>query len=151
MLIFTLQQNYSPIHNLLAITVVSIGLLTYLAVTKGVYKNSLPNYLELFFLCNLGLTSAAVQFELANGNQGRQSGVPIKISTGVIFFVFTGIIFFHAPRRLLQTTFGAKMKNSIMTLISLKKKVSRDIQLPPCSAPQVTSTLIELKEPLLEY
>ena len=151
LLIFTLKQNYSPIHNLLAITVVSVGLLTYLAMIKGVYKNSLPNYLELFFLCNLGLTSAAVQFELANDSQGRQSRVPIKISTGVTIFVFAGVIFFHTLRRLLQTTFGAKMKNNIMTLISLKKKVSRDIQLPPCSAPQVTSTLIELKEPLLEY
>ena len=43
------------------------------------------------------------------------------------------------------------MKNNVMKLISLKKSVSRDIELPPNSVPQVTSTLIELKEPLLEY
>jgi hypothetical protein len=146
LLIFTL---YSPIHNLLAITIVSFGLLAYLAATKGVYKNSLPNCLELFFLCNLGLTSAAILFELANDHQGKHSGVPITISTGFTMFVFVGIIIFHMVRRLLQTTFGATTKTTIMTLISLKK-VSRDTQPPPCSAPQVTSTLIELKEPLLE-
>ena len=150
LLTFTLHRCYSSIPSLLAITVVSIGLLAYLAATKGVYKNSLPNYLELFFLCNLGLTSTAVLFELANDSQGKQSGVPITISTGFTSFVFTGIIFFHTLRRLSQTTFGDKMKNTIVTLISLKRKVSRDTQSPPCSAPQVTCTLIELKEPLLE-
>ena len=150
LLTFTLHRCHSSIPSLLAITVVSIGLMTYLAATKGVYKNSLPNYLELFFLCNLGLTSTAVLFELANDSQGKQSGVPITISTAFTIFVFTGIIFFHTLRRILQTTFGDKMKTTIVTLISLKRKVSRDTQSPPCSAPQVSCTLIELKEPLLE-
>ena len=148
---FTLNRNYSPTYNLLAVTVVSVGLLTYLATTKGIYKNSLPNYLELFFFCNLSLTSAAVQFELANDSHGQHSGVPIKISTGVTVLVFVGIIFFHILRRILWTSFGAKIQNSIMRWISLKRNApSDDIQLPLCSTPQVTSTLIELNEPLLE-
>ena len=62
-------------------------------------------------------------------------------------FIFVGIIFFH----ILKTSLGARMKNNVMRQISLKKSVSRDIQLPPNSVPQVTSTLNELKEPLLEH
>ena len=37
LVIFTLNRNYSPTHNLLAVVVVSVGLLTYLATTKGIY------------------------------------------------------------------------------------------------------------------
>ena len=151
LMIFSFNQIRSPTPNLLAITVVSVGLLTYMAATKGVYKNSLPNYLEVFFLCNLGLTSAAVQYELVNNSHGQHSGVSIKISSGAAIFVFVGIIFFHILRRILQTPFGAKMQTNVMRLVCLKRKVSRDTQLPHCITPQVTSTLIELKEPLLEY
>ena len=73
LIVFTLKLNDSPTHNLFAITVVSFGLLTYFAAIKGVYKDNLPNYLELFFLCNLGLTSAAIQFELANDKHEQHS------------------------------------------------------------------------------
>ena len=146
LMIFTLKRNTSPIHDLFAIMVISFGLLTYLAATRGIYKNTFPNYLELFFLCNLGLTSAAVQYEFASN---AHSSVSIKLSTGVTALVFVGIIAFHALRQILKIPFGARMQNNVMRLISLKKEVSRDIQLPPGSA-QVTSTIIELKEPLIE-
>ena len=146
-LLFVFILSATPSHNIFAITVVLFGLLTYFAMIQGVYKESLPNCLELFFLCNLGLTSAAIQFELANDRHEQHS---ITISTGITAFVFSGVVFFHVVRRILQTSLGARMKDNAMRIIRIKKTVSRVTQLPPNSAPQVTNTVIELKEPLLE-
>ena len=81
--LFMLTMNRTITSNLLVTTVVSVSLLAYFAGAKGitVYKNRLPNCLEVMFLCNLALTSAAVQYELANN--GQHSSLPINISTGV--------------------------------------------------------------------
>ena len=148
-LVFSLNRNSNPTHNLLAITVISFGLLTYFAGTKGIYKNKIHNYLEVIFLCNLGLSSAAVQYKLANG--GKHSTVPVNISTGVTIVLFVGIVFYHVQRQVLRTTLGSTLKQKISKLIILKKETPSDLQMQvPIVSANVTSTVVELKEPLLE-
>ena len=147
---FSLNRNNNPTHNLLAITVISFGLLTYFAGTRGIYKNKTHNYLEVIFLCNLGLSSVAVQYELANG--GKHSPVPVNISTGVTIVLFVGIIFYHVQRQVLHTTFGSVLKKKITKLITvLKNETPSDVQTQALIvSANVTSTVVELKEPLLE-
>ena len=146
---FTMNRGSNPTRNLLAITVISFGLLTYFAGTKRVYKNKIPNYLEVIFLCNLGLTSAAVQFELANGSE--HSSVPVNISTGFTVVVFLGITFYHAQRQVSCTTLGSKLKMKVINLITLGSETLSGPQVQDFSTNlKVTSTVVELKEPLLE-
>ena len=127
------------------ITVISFGMLTYFAGTRGVYKSNIPNCLEVFFLCNLGITSAAVQYELEHDD--KRSNVSINISVGLSFALFVGIIMFHALRRFLRTTFGERLKLKMADLRN--NGTSNDINLQALTA-EITTSSVELKEPLIE-
>ena len=55
LIIFSMNRSNNPTNNLLAIIVVMVGLLTYFASTRGIYRNKLHNHLEAFSFCNLVL------------------------------------------------------------------------------------------------
>ena len=63
---FSVNQHNNLSINLLAIITVSVLLLGWLSSAHWVYESPLNNFLEIFFLCNVIVTSAAVSFNLYN-------------------------------------------------------------------------------------
>ena len=105
--------------SLLIITIFSMALQAWLCLTKWVYEDFINNCLEMVFLFNLGLTSAAILFEYSI-HKSRHSSIVIYISTGVTFVIFVGIIIYHALMRLISTRAGAKLKKRVISFRSKK-------------------------------
>ena len=159
--------------NLTAIVTVSIVLLGWLSSANWVYESPLNNLLEILFLANLGLTSAAVSFNIFNGKNGPAA---IYLSTSITFVVFIFIILHHIHRRLVLTKLGSKLTIKVLRAIPLKSgsKANEvddtiecsDMILSVSSHTEVSSTMVdldqsfkpmcnsynshELKEPLLD-
>ena len=170
---FSVNQHNNLSINLLAIITVSVLLLGLLNSShSGVYESALNNFLEVFFLCNIIITSAAVSFNLYNQ---RSSPVAIYLSTSVTLVIFVAIIAYHALRQLQLTRFGSKLKvkllNSLPLPPLLKCHVATELDFPvetrqssesySRSCAELTSQATpqggyksynsyELKEPLLE-
>ena len=115
---FSLNQSNKPTINLFIIIVVVSTLLIWLQFTGLVYKSLLNNFLELFFLFNLSLTSIATLFDVSDGSS---TPTVIYISTGTAFVVFVGIILYHAVRRLLLFQVGAKLTKFIQAAFTMRK------------------------------
>ena len=148
--IFSLNRSNDPAVNLLCIIVFLVILLAWLYVSGWIYESMLNNFLELTFLLNLTLTSAAALFELSNQ---KHSPTVIYTSTGIAFMVFVGIVIYHAQRQLRLTVKGAKLTSKLTKLLCSKKDEDvEEVQLQ-CkleSPPQVMCTVVELTQPLLE-
>ena len=146
----TFQSNHLPV-NPLSIIIISIALIGWLSLAKGVYESSLNNFLELMFLSNLAITSAVVLVDR------QHTKVAIYISTGTAFITFVCIILYHVVKQLLLTRLGSKIKGRIQSIPSLiKSKVgdtaSNNLALGGSHGKThtaVTSTTVELKAPLL--
>ena len=150
---FSLNHSNNPSINILIIGVTSTLLLLWLFLSGGVFQSKINNRLEIFFLCNLIITSFATQFERSNK---IFSPVVIHVSTGIAFVVFVGIILYHAQKQLLLTKAGTKMKK-LFKVIHFKwdsrvetddnnlQSTSKDASLN-----KVSCTVVELAEPLLE-
>ena len=146
---FSTFQSINTSINLLTIILLSFALIGLFSLVKGVYESSLNNFLEIAFLCNLGMTSAAVLFDK------RNTKVAVSISTCIAFTIFICIIIYHAQRRLLVTKCGSKLKEVMLAKFIKKgrENFNRDILTPLESVGRqlsVASTIVELKEPLLE-
>ena len=160
LVVFAYNQSLQPSINTGAIIFVSFGILTYFAVTKGMYRDKLPNYLEAFFMCALGLTAAAVQHDqAAKSNQQYVNPLPINISAGLTFTVFVGILIYHTFRQLQRISSFGQLYEGIVDSLSqgLKKSISvvaasRNVELHRVDGNPVgvTTTTVELKEPLID-
>lgn len=106
---FSVNRNNNPTTNLFMIMLFSMFLLVWLYFTRWVYKQFLNNCLEMFFLCNLSITSTAMLFQFSNNHC---SPVVILVSSGVTCILFSGIVFYHAQQQLFRTRAGAKLKKS---------------------------------------
>jgi hypothetical protein len=176
LIIFSVNQSNNLSINLLAIITVSVVLLGWLSSANWVYASPLNNFLEIIFLGNLGLTSAAVLFNVSNG---KSSPVAIYLSTSIAFTLLTFIIFYHIYQRLVLTKLGSKLTVKIMRVIPFKNiainsnDTSDTVELPDmiplasgADRNKVSSTMVdldqsssnvydsynarELKEPLLD-
>ena len=170
---FSVNHSNNLSINLLAIVTVSILLLGWLSSANWVYESPLNNFLEILFLANLGLISAAVSFNIFNGNY---SPAAIYLSTSIAFVVFIFIILYHVHRRLVLTKLGSKLTVKVLRAIPLKRAskanetddtVEFSDMIPSVSShTDVSSTMVdldqsfkpmcnsynlhELKEPLLD-
>ena len=150
--LFSTFQSSNSFHNLLFIIVISIALIGWLSLAKGVYESSLNNFLELMFLSNLAITSAVVLVDR------QHTKVAIYISTGTAFITFVCIILYHVVKQLLLTKLGSKVKDRLLSASLFIKYKSRDIVDNDLALKQshgqthtaVTSTTVELRESLLE-
>ena len=146
----TFQSSHLPV-NPLSIIIISIALIGWLSLAKGVYESSLNNFLELMFLSNLAITSAVVLVDR------QHTKVAIYISTGTAFITFVCIILYHIVKQLLLTKLGSKVKGVLQSFpLLIKSKVGdivdNDLALRQSHGQThtaVTSTTIELKAPLL--
>jgi hypothetical protein len=123
-----LNQHNNISINLLAIITVSILLLGWLSSAHLVYESTLNNFLEIFFLCNITITSVAVLFNLCNQTN---SPVAVYLSTSVTLVVLVAIILHHALRQLQLTKFGSKLKEKVLNTLPpfLKRYVATQTEL----------------------
>ena len=148
LVVFALNKNSSSNVNLICITVFSFVLLAWLYLTGWIYESLLNNCLELVFLLNLGLTSSATLF------YRNPSTAVICTSTGIAFITFVGIIFYHIQQWIFLSRYGKKLKKKLckfrFTKCADHEGGTTNTNLQTCSPRQVTYTVVELTEPLLE-
>ena len=156
LVIFSLNRKNNPTINIFSIALFSNFLLAWLYLSGWVYESWLNNCLELIFLLNLSLTSTTILFEDAESNESRSSAV-IYTSTTITFVIFIGLILYHAQKQFFQTRVGTKMKNKFYQLYNSQRNEDEDgiqLQVSGCkieeSPKQVTHTVVELTQPLLE-
>ena len=141
--------------SLLAISSTSFVIMAFL--TTGIYKNRLLTLLETSFILNLGVLAAATSYiHLAGGNQDAVTYTSIAVA--VVFFI--GIVTYHAAVQIRDTTVWKKVKENLDIRVlhkfsksksykDFQEEDSTDIQNTVISV-NVTSTFVELREPLLE-
>ena len=145
LIIFSINQTNNTSMNLLAIIIVSFALIGWSSVAKGVYERQLNNILEVIFLCNLGITSALVLFDKHN------TKVAVNTSTSIALIIFIYIIIYHAQRQLLLTKLGSCLKKKCSVNISILEQKDADSAVSIVQSQRdVSSTVVELKEPLLD-
>ena len=83
-----------PSHNLLAIQVVVIGLLTLIHFTGFIYQKLYLDVLEASFILNLGILAAAT-YSVGLTEIPESQAVVSYISVGIAFATFTGVLVYH--------------------------------------------------------
>ena len=139
---FSVNQHNNLSINLLALITVSVLLLGMLSSAhSGVYESALNNYLEIFFFCNIIITSAAVSFNLYN--QRPSSPTAIYISTSVTLVIFVAIVLYHALRQLQLTKFGSRLSVKLLKALPplLKDRATIPGELSVSEARQSFSSL----------
>ena len=106
---------------LLVIAVFSVALQMWLCLARWVYEGFVNNLLEMAFLLNLAITSAAILFEYSI-HKVRRSSTVIYTSTGIAFVIFFGIILYHVLMRLTSIRVGRKLKKWLDSLCLRKDK-----------------------------
>ena len=152
---FSVNQSNNLSINLLAIIIVSVVLLGWLSSANWVYDSPLNNFLEITFLGNLGLTSAAVLFNVSNG---KSCPAAIYLSTSIAFALLIFIILYHIYRRLVLTKLGSKLTVQVMRVLPFKSATNAQdmndiVELPDMirstsgGHSEVTSTMVDLSQP----
>ena len=150
--------------NLLTISTLCIVLVSIIGTTRGVYINRWLDVLEISFILNLGIFSAATYHnKLTEGDQT----VAAYLSIIFAFITFAAIVSYHSFQRLMKITHFKKMVKVIKDKARDKfKKASQDHEIEENNdqpiqgqnRPRVTSQDLvilsdggfELREPLLE-
>ena len=146
-IVFSTNTSGDSTINLFAVIVVVMCLFAYLAIFGGTYKNWLLNILEYSSLLNLTILSAAILYTtLAADNPNHdlsQVSVSIAMCTTMLVIAYHGFITILKALKL-----DKKMWRSNKTDQQLCETVNEHNAI---LNPQVTHSVIELKEPLLEY
>ena len=149
---FSFFESSNTSVNLMVIIFISFALVGWYSLAGGIYESPVNNFLEMSFLYNLCITSAAVLYDKNN------TKVSVFISTSLAFAVFTTIVLGHALKQLLHTKPGSKIKEKVRLFPFKKQNDNIKITHLPSSQPgqegqikpSVTSTVVELKQPLLD-
>lgn len=130
--------------------------------TISIYRKRRFNYLELFFLANLGIISVVslyiTQFTDSARKLRNQQALAI-VMVGSVLIVFCGIIAYQISLTVLKFRAIREISNAMLTKYKMQQKPFEDIaQLPgdtdSTAAVQVTNTTVDirsnkLREPLL--
>ena len=139
--------------NLLVITSVSAGLLS---IKGRVYKYKCNDILESSFILNLCVLSVAT-FYLKDKGIESQPAILINASVGISFVMFIGIIFFHIhllfkSKNVWNYVFNSLLRNNWLLCKAFKMVPKEDESMAlESNVPEVvSSTLVELREPLID-
>jgi len=101
-----------PSHNLLAIEVVVVGLLTLIHFTGLIYKRLFLDIIEASFILNLGILAAAT-YSVSLAETPESQAVVTSISVGIVFTTLVGVLYSlsHISASVAQTA----AKNSPVT------------------------------------
>ena len=151
-IVFSANVSGDPSTNLLAIIITISCLLAYLALFAGVYKTRLLNVLEYSFLLNLIIQSAAVLYTtLTNGTVN----IITNASVGIALSISAITVAYKCFMMIIKVL---KVDKKIGAIHFLRKEEATALenvanlgQNTALLDHQVTHSIVELKEPLLEY
>ena len=157
LIVFMSNSLGDPSISLYAITAAVIFLLCWRVFSGTFYSNSLLDALELFFIMKLGLFSLSTLYVLnTNGNQRALADSVV----GVALTVFIAIIMYHGWRQLTDSrwwryTLKPKLQKCLNprkneNVSSAQQEESEHCECEPQTPPQVSTTFVELREPLLD-
>ena len=151
--VFSTNTSGDPAINLLAIIIIIICLFAYLAIFGGVYKNRLLNLLEYSSLLNLVILSVTMLYTTSVDNPNH---VLSKVSISIALCTTLFVVVYHSSVVILKTLkIDAKVKTIWRNNNKSEKQPTENAdemqQYDAMLNPQVTRSVIELKEPLLEY
>ena len=140
----------------------SVNLLVIVSVTAGVlsmngrvYENKYNEILESSFILNLCVLSVAT-FYLKDKNIESQPAV-LSASVGISFVIFIGILFFHIHLLFKSKNVWEHVVNSLLhkkwllcKAFKMVPKEDENVALKGNVPEVVTSTLVELREPLID-
>ena len=154
--VININSPRDPSVNLLVLAIACAGLLMWTTLTTGsVFKKWYNNVLESSFIFNLAvLAAASYQVRVEGGNQAAV----VYTSVGVAFVTFLGIITFHVVK---QVTSSRVWRNSVRPALQPpwerltrqqhhQDPIARVVPPTPHQPRPVTTTFIDLREPLLE-
>ena len=158
-IVFTVYNNSASSTNSLVVTVTALALLSYTTLAGSIYRKWYLSALETMFILNLGvLAGGTVYVKLSNGNQAAL----VYTSTSISFAMFTGIVMWHAYKRLQDSTIVTKMRSvavrrhqntTVVQSTSIATSSVVEFEVPsPQSVQQIRHHSInfsELREPLL--
>ena len=141
---------------LLAISLTAFVIIALL--TTRIYKNWLLTLLETSFILNLGVLATATSYiRLAGGSQDAITYTSVAIA----FVTFVGIVVCHAAIQIKNTSMWKKVAKQELNVHFFKRIKSRDLLEDDSTDTEnaldstvkpitISSTLVELREPLLE-
>ena len=152
---FAINATGSDSVNLLAISSVAAALL---AMKGRVYTQYGNDILESSFILNLCILSVATFYLKDNGRQSQL--LLSSLSVGTTFVTFAGLLFFHIYVRFKSTSnythyiapCTSKMQQSVFRLFNtqVENTFERHITELLADPSEVTSTTVDIREPLLE-
>lgn len=153
-LVFASNVSGESSVNLLAISLAVLGVTVMLLFTGRVYKNWTLNALEVSFIVNLGILTAATHHvtvvnQKDNSQEHRSQVVATYISIGVAFLTFLGILLYH-----IYLQIKSRIRKYKLNANQMHHKVNagnsqpedQDLGNQPVVAP--TTTVVQLREPL---
>ena len=133
--------------SLLAKTTVMLGLTVMVWLTGKVYKSWYLDALESFFVLNIGILAIATYHtKIVSGNQN----VVTYISMGTAFVAFLGILLYHVYIQMKDTTFFIKIRNCRNRPTDDNENEQDVVEAQPSITSDVSTTIVELRESLLD-
>ena len=153
--VININSPKDPSVNLLVLVIACAGLLTWTLNSGSMFKKWYNNVLESSFIFNLTvLAAASYQVRVEGGNQAAV----VYTSVAVAFMTFLGIITFHV---IVRVKSSRVWKNSVQPALQPlwesftrqqhhQDPTERVVPPTPHQPQAVTTTFIDLREPLLE-
>ena len=119
--LFTLNRHGNQLINATLLAMVTLCLIFYILLVRGVYRSRLLNTVEISFLINLFILSIALLLQdIFKSHNQKLSLWTVNISVGFAFLYLCFILIYHTAVRISNTLFG-KWVNKVF--IRLKQKV----------------------------
>ena len=139
--------------NLLAIIVTFVIIVSVFALLPGrIYTSSYTNIIETLVYSNLIILSA-IAFAVGHGVNSRLSAALAYSLVGMVFVIMVGIIVYHFHILYLAHSFVPRIQaklSDIFKHVRTSKKEDEPISENTPKEISTTTTVIELREPLLE-
>ena len=138
-------------RNLLAITITFIIIVVVFALPRRrIYSSSYINIIESLVYSNLSILSV-ITLTLGSGTKSQSSAALVYSLVGMVFVIMMGIIVYNFHNLYIAHTFCLRIQVKISKVFNLSKVSKKEDEIIPKNTPkEVTTTLIELREPLLE-
>ena len=138
-------------RNLLTITITFIIIVVVFALPRRrIYSSSYINIIENLVYSNLSILSV-ITLTLGSGTKSQSSAALVYSLVGMVFVIMMGIIVYNFHNLYIAHTFCLRIQVKISKVFNLSKVSKKEDEIIPKNTPkEVTTTLIELREPLLE-
>jgi predicted outer membrane repeat protein len=141
----TYQQDRPLMTNMFTVTVVVMGILTIKLCTGNVYKQPIIDFLEVTFLLNLGILSAALHYLQEKESMNSRCQIT-NASISISLVTFLSILVYHAY---LQVNRMKCLSSIIGKMPHKPATLNLDFQSKTLTTTSCTSTMVDIRESLL--